>query len=258
LLGLSDPKGYLKLMDRIEAWALDVMSTGVVLAWATEAQQKGLITEKETNGLHLSWGDYTIYIKAVRNIIEQPNEFYKSLAQGVEHAAAHYGGEDFALAFGKNEMPGYHTGPGAHLGVLIGARHSHLDNAGYSIDQKTMMKNPLPPEELIDSLINEEKWRQVLSSLVVCFFARGIYQSDMVVKTLHLAGFHLNQEDLTRIGDTIYREKYRFKIREGFSFDNLPIPQRIFETPSPVKELHEDYIQKALAHAKKHIVSTNS
>jgi len=37
---------------------------------------------------------------------------------------------DFALSFMGNEMPGYHTGPGAHIGVFISARHSHLDNAG--------------------------------------------------------------------------------------------------------------------------------
>ena len=153
-------------------------------------------------------------------------------------------------------MPGYHTGPGAHLGVLIGARHSHLDNAGYSIDQKLMLKKPLSLEELIDTLIKEEKWRQILSSLVVCFFARGMYQSDIVLKTLGLAGFQLNQEDLTRIGDKIYREKYRFKIRENFSFDNFRIPKRIIETPSPIKELDKDYMKEALAYAKKTIVTS--
>jgi len=42
----------------------------------------------------------------------------------------------FALAFGGNEMPGYHTGPACHLTCLTGARHRHLDSAGYSLDQK--------------------------------------------------------------------------------------------------------------------------
>jgi aldehyde:ferredoxin oxidoreductase len=140
MLGISDTEGLLKLIDQIERIGLDSMSTGVILAWATEAQERGIISEKETNGLKFSWGDYSSYIKAVQFIFKQPNQFYKALARGVEYTSQQYGGEDFALAFGGNEMAGYHTGPAAHIGLLIGARHSHLDNGGYSIDQKILTK----------------------------------------------------------------------------------------------------------------------
>jgi aldehyde:ferredoxin oxidoreductase len=78
--------------------------------------------------------------KPPQRIVSQPNDFYRALARGAEHAASIYGGLDFALAFGGNEMPGYHTGPGCHLGYLTGARHSHLDSAGYSLDQKAAAK----------------------------------------------------------------------------------------------------------------------
>ena len=131
-------------------------------------------------------------------------------------------------------MPGYHTGPGAHLGVLIGARHSHLDNGGYGIDQKTLVNQKMKPEELVDTLFEEERWRQVLSSLVVCFFARGIYSPELVARLLAVAGFDLSTDDLQRIGREIHSEKYRFKIREGFAADSVRIPERIFETSSPI------------------------
>jgi len=251
MLGGSDAKGFLKLMDRVEAWGLDVMSTGVILAWATEAQERGLISEKETVGINLSWGDYTTYIDTVRLIIEQPNEFYKALAQGVEYVSSLYGGEDYALAFGGNEMPGYHTGPAAHIGFLIGARHSHLDNAGYSVDQKVLAEGQLSPEELAETLLAEERWRQILSSLVICFFARGIYKPDIASKALHLAGFDLAPEDLNRIGEEIHQGKYRFKTREGFSLDKFRLPKRIFETPSLVSELDERFIRETVEHIKK-------
>ena len=251
MLGISDARGFLKLMDRIEAWGLDAMSAGVVLAWATEARERGLISEKETMGTKLGWGDSNAYIEAVGHIVKQPNQFYKALGHGVEHAASLYGGKNFALAFGTNEMPGYHTGPGAHIGVLIGTRHSHLDNAGYSTDQKVLVKQQLSPAELVENLLKEERWRQILSSLVVCFFARGIYGPDIVLKTLGIAGFELNPEDLSRIGEEIHREKYRFKTREGFSLDNLRLPKRIFETPSPINRLDEKYVRAGVEHAKK-------
>lgn len=250
MLGGSDARGILKLMDRIEVWGLDVMSTGVILAWATEARERGIISEKETMGIKFGWGNYAAYIDAVRLIIEQPNKFYKALAHGVEHAASLYGGQDYALAFGGNEMPGYHTGPGAHIGVLAGARHSHLDSAGYDVDQKALTKKQLSPEKLAEALLAEEHWRQTLSSLVICFFARGIYQIDTVLKALHSAGFDLVPEDLYRIGEEIHRAKYRFKIREGFSLDNLRLPKRIFETPSSIGKLDKEFICKTIEHFK--------
>jgi aldehyde:ferredoxin oxidoreductase len=252
MLGGSDARGFLKLMDRIEEWGLDAMSTGVVLAWATEAQERGIISDDDTSGIRLGWGDYPAYMDAVRLIIEQPNEFYGALARGVEYASSIYGGEDYALAFGGNEMPGYHTGPGAHTGVLIGARHSHLDNAGYGIDQK----NPgglLDPEELVESLLTEEYWRQILSSLVTCFFARGIYREETVLKALNAAGFDFAPDDLNRIGETIHREKYRFKIREGFSLDKIRIPGRIYETQSQVSGWDERYIRSAVEQIKRYL-----
>ncbi|MDI6889438.1 MAG: aldehyde ferredoxin oxidoreductase family protein [Thermodesulfovibrionales bacterium] len=254
MLGGSDTKGMLGLMHQIEKLGLDVMSSGVILAWATEAQERGLISEKETEGIRLNWGDYRTYIDAVKLLVEQPNEFFRALAHGVKHAASIYGGEDFALSFGGNEMPGYHTGPAAHIGVLIGARHSHLDNAGYSIDQKAILaKKQLGPEELAKALLSEERWRQILSSLVVCFFARGVYQPDIVSKALSVTGFDLAPEVLHRIGEEIHKEKYRFKIREGFSLDNLYLPKRIFETPSALGKLDEKFIREVIEHFKKAI-----
>ncbi|HUT90550.1 MAG TPA: aldehyde ferredoxin oxidoreductase family protein [Thermoguttaceae bacterium] len=251
MLGISDPAGILRLMDRVEALGLDVMSAGVVLAWATEAQQRGLISNEETDGVALAWDDCDAYLEAVGRIVEQPNEFYRCLARGVDCAAERYGGTEFALAFGGNEMPGYHTGPAAHVGFLVGARHSHLDNAGYSIDQKTLVTKRMPPEELARAVISEEAWRQVLSSLVVCFFARGIYKPEIVSQALQAAGVGLAPDDLDRVGDLIYREKYRFKFREGFSLEDVRIPKRIFETPSLVREWDEAYVRSTVEEVRK-------
>ncbi len=250
MLGVGDSQGLLKLMDRVEDLGLDVMSAGVVLAWATEAREQGLIGEKETQDLKLAWGDWEAYLEAADLIVKQPNEFYQALARGVDVAAAKYGGAEFAMAFGGLEMPGYHTGPAAHIGCLVGGRHSHLDNAGYGVDQKVLVKEALTPEEVADSLIEEERWRQVLSGLVICFFARGIYKPELVTRALACAGYDLAEADLDRIGEQVHREKFRFKLREGFSFDDLKLPRRIFETESPLGQVDEEFVRKAVAHVK--------
>ncbi len=248
MLGIGDVPDMLKLMEFVEAYAMDSMSTGVILAWATEAMEKGLINDKDTNGVKFSWGDYSSYIQAVKYIVEQPTDFYKAIAKGVEYASKIYGGEDFALAFGGNEMPGYHTGPAAHIGFMTGARHSHLDNAGYSIDQKVLSEKTLTPKQLSDMLLKEEQWRQILSSLVVCFFARGIYTPEIVQNALKVTGFELSCDEIERIGIRILAEKNRFKIREGFKPEELRIPKRIFETSTPLGMLDENFIKETVKH----------
>ncbi|RLE83660.1 MAG: aldehyde:ferredoxin oxidoreductase, partial [Thermoprotei archaeon] len=225
-------------LDEVEVLGLDGISSGVVLAWATEAYEKGIINENDTLGLRFKWGDYETYIKALRYIVEQPNEFYKALANGVDYAASKYGGEEFALAFGKNEMPGYHTGYLGYFGFLAGSRHSHLDMGGYSIDQKALGKE-YNLDELVVKALREEEWRQILSSLVVCFFARGIYKPEIVAKALEPLGWNLTPEDLGKLGAKIHRLKYEFKFREGFDLDSLRLPHRIFETPTPHGYLDE-------------------
>ena len=247
MLGGEDPEGYLKLMDEVEHLALDAMTCGVVLAWATEAFERGLITERDTGGLVPRWGDYDVYIEMVRRIAQRRGELYDVLARGVEEAAKRYGGEEFALAFGGNEMPGYHTGPGAHLTFLSGARHSHLDSAGYAVDQACLKEGRrLSPQELARALFSEEARRQVLSSLVLCFFARGLYDLETISNCLKVVGLDWDQESLEEFGKETLRRKYAFKVREGFDLKELRIPRRITETPTPFGRLEEVELRSAL------------
>jgi aldehyde:ferredoxin oxidoreductase len=247
MLGISSTRDLLRLFEEVEIHGLDAMSAGVVLAWATEAQARKIIGEKETLGISLRWGESDGYLKAIRLIVNRSNEFYRDLGQGVEHVSRKYGGSEFALSFGGNEMPGYHTGLAAHLGHLTGARHSHLDSAGYSIDQKVSAKGDrLTPEMAAKLLIEEEQWRQILSSLVICFFARAIYTPEMVIKALSVLGWNLMQEDLERIGREILRAKYEFKIREGFDYRKIRIPKRILETPTPFGLLDEASLRQGI------------
>ena len=247
MLGIDDVSGMLLLIDEAEVQGLDVMSTGVVLAWATEALENGLVKTGDADGLTLTWGDAPTYIQAIQRIVSQPTDFYRALARGVDYAASIYGGDDFALAFGGNEMPGYHTGPGCHLGYLCGARHRLLDSAGYSLDQAALSADqPLSPGEVAEALLGEEAWRQVLSSLVICFFARGVYTPELIQKALHTIGLEYTPEDLIQLGVDTLHLKHQFKAREGFDLQNIRIPRRIFETPSTLGIIDEDFVRQVL------------
>ncbi|KUK97397.1 MAG: aldehyde ferredoxin oxidoreductase family protein [Methanothrix sp.] len=241
-LGVSSPEGVLELIEACERQGIDAISTGVVLAWATEALERGIITPEDALGVKLQWNDVNEYLKAIDNIVKKQNEFYSALAEGVEAASEKYGGGDFAMALGKNEVPGYHTGPASIFGLTVGVRHSHLDNAGYSIDQKAAKKN-LSPEEMVDAIIKEDDSRGVYNSLVGCLFARGVYSTEKIIEALASVGIERTEEELEVLGRKIFDEKYRFKRREGFDPERARIPHRFYETISTMGMVDPETIE---------------
>ena len=227
-LGIKSTDEILELIDEVEELGMDAMSAGVALGWATEAFLRGLVTEKETL-VPLKFGEKDNYIKALRYIASRENEFYTALGKGVAHASDVYGGKDFAMQIAGNEMAGYHTGYGALIGMACGARHSHLCNGGYSIDQG--LKTP-DVDVIVDKMFKEEVDRCMLNSLVMCLFARKVYDRDTILLALNSVGYTFTSDDLSHIAEKIYATKIRVKRAMGFEQEKVEFPKRFFETPS--------------------------
>ncbi len=245
-LGVNDPRGLVRLIHRCETQGIDAMMTGTVLAWSTEAFESGLLTLNDTLGVKLAWGEVESYLSVIDNIAAVKNPFYARLAQGVTKAAEKYGGRDFAVALGKNGLAGYATGYGMVVGTLVGARHSHLSNSGYSIDQKSL--NPPPsPGEIADHLIKSENWQYVLYSLVGCYFSRAIYAPEVVIEALKTIGIRKNEQELVGIGREIFRNLYGFKLREGFDLSREEVPKRLYEAKTPIGLLEPATVEKVIA-----------
>ena len=244
-LGVADPEAVLELIDACEKTGVDIISMGVVLAWATEMQQRGKISTDETLGLKFSWGDKATYLRAIDLVVQAPNEFYSDLGKGVEYASKKYGGEDFAIRLGGLEIPGYHTGLGNILGLTVGARHSHLDSAGYSADQKAF-NQPISDEQIVDYIIDEENRRNVLNCMISCLFARNVYTYENVILALKGLGIERTEEELKALGKDIFRKKYALKEKLGFRFEDLRIPKRFFETPSTTGVIEEERVKRAI------------
>ena len=251
MIGINKRSDLLKLIHRVESYGLDAISTGVCLSWATEALKRGIVSKDQTV-VPLEFGDVSAYLKAIDFMVTQPNEFYSDLAKGARYAAEKYGGTEFAMAFAGNEMPGYNTGYANYIGLLIGLRHSHLDNGGYSLDQKVSNLNP---EETVERLVKEEMWRQVLSSLVVCFFARNIFKPELVERAFRPLGFEIGIDDLDKIGERIYMEKLRLKKDMGYEPDISQIPERAFEVETPRGKLERKFFEDALDYYRRTYLS---
>jgi aldehyde:ferredoxin oxidoreductase len=226
-LGIKTSDEILKLIEAVEKTGLDAMSCGVALGWATEAYQSGLVSTAETL-VPLEFGLTESYISAIWHIAGAVNDFYRALGRGCYEAAAIYGGKDFAMTFAKNEMSGYHTGYGIMVGSIVGARHSHLCNSGYAFDQsqKKMSNN-----EMVEALLKEEKERCMLNSLIICLFARKVYDRTTIIAACQAVGLALDDADLTQIAERIFYTKMRIREKLGFNLENVQIPRRFFETP---------------------------
>ncbi|WP_207063239.1 aldehyde ferredoxin oxidoreductase C-terminal domain-containing protein [Motiliproteus sp. SC1-56] len=57
-LGIKRPEQVLRLNNICNDLGLDASGTGTAIGWAMELYQRGLITQAQTGGLDLSWGNY--------------------------------------------------------------------------------------------------------------------------------------------------------------------------------------------------------
>ena len=81
-------------------------------------------------------------------------------------------------------------------------------------------------------MFKEEVDRCMLNSLVMCLFARKVYDRDTILLALNSVGYAFTNDDLTRIAEKIYATKIRVKRAMGFEQEKVEFPKRFFETPS--------------------------
>jgi len=224
MLHVTNAFSVLALLDTAEREGLDVMSAGVALAWATEALEKGVISLKETL-VPLKFGDEKNYQEAIHHLGAASNDFYRLLAQGTLKAAEHFGGKDFACVLGQ-EMAGYATGEVFFVSQALGFRHSHLDSGGYSYDQKN--KEP-DVNGAVRFLIQDERARVLLTSMVSCLFARGVYVDQVISDCLRSLGYAHLADDIGGVSLRVQKLRWQTRLRTGFDPRTVSIPKRFFE-----------------------------
>jgi aldehyde:ferredoxin oxidoreductase len=224
MLGVTDTFDVLNIMDVMEKVSLDSMSAGVALAWATEATEQGLISEKETL-VHLSFGDAEAYRKAAHFLGTGSNDFYRLLGLGTLKAAEEYGGAEFGCVLGQ-EMAGYATGELFFAAQSLGFRHSHLDTGGYSYDQKHDEKDV---DKAVSFLIDDEPGRCLLTSMVSCLFARSVYSEEVLGECLQAIGYPDVTDKLAEAGERIRTHRWQLRFATGFKPENITLPKRFYK-----------------------------
>jgi aldehyde:ferredoxin oxidoreductase len=243
LLGVGNRPEILRLIEDIDKAGLDTISCGTALAWATEALERGLIEPEQFDGIDLRWGDTERYSQAISAIVRGDSEVGKWLGQGEVAAARHFGGQEYVAAVGGQGIAGYWTGYAHVLGHLLGARHSHLDNAGYGIDQKL---DPYTDEAIVERIIVDEAERIVQTSTAICLFARGVYDLETISQALGSVGIERSAEELKAMGERVYWERIKLRERLGFQARLEDVPKRFYETPTPRGDLEPERVARLL------------
>ncbi len=246
MLGLTKAPEVLTVMDEVEKVGLDVMSAGVALAWATEALEHGLVNVEQT-GVGLRFGEVEGYLKAMPMLAGGVNEFWRLLAAGTMAAARHYGGQDFACVLGQ-EMAGYATGEVFYVAQSLGLRHSHLDTGAYSYDQSNAPKDVT---KALEFLLEDERERVVLTSMVACLFARKVYDPDTLRQCLTVLGGREIADGLDKAGSRIQNLRWQARIANGYDPFQVKIPKRFLEVSTWKGQTDPQYLENLrLAYAK--------
>ncbi|WP_035104559.1 aldehyde ferredoxin oxidoreductase N-terminal domain-containing protein [Desulfohalovibrio reitneri] len=238
MLGVTDASDVLAIMDEVEKQGVDVMSAGVALAWATEAFQKGLVSEEQTE-VPLAFGDAENYKEAIWLLGHAKGEFYERLAKGAMVAAQHYGGEDFACVLGQ-EMAGYATGEVFFAAQSMSFRHSHLDVGAYGFDQKNQEQDV---DKAVNFLVDDEADRCILTSLVSCLFARGVYKPDLLAECFTAMDLPELAESMGEAGRNIQRLRWKTRADTGYDPSQTKVPKRFLEVETWKGKQDPEYLE---------------
>ncbi len=90
VLGIADLDAVLAINHRLNRLGIDSCTTGNLIAAAIELFQRGVITEKDTGGLRLSWGDADMVMQ-LADLIARKEGFGALLAEGASALCERFG-----------------------------------------------------------------------------------------------------------------------------------------------------------------------
>jgi aldehyde:ferredoxin oxidoreductase len=232
------------------AYGLDTISTGCSIAFAMECFEEKILTQKDTDGLDLRFGNADAMVKLVEMIALRKG-IGDVLAEGVKIASKRLGGnaEKYAIHVKGKELPMHEprgkTGVGLQYALSAsGADHmqaAHDPSFASNVDKiKTLgILEPvdrlsLGPEKvrLVKFL---EQWWLLLDVVDVCKFTIvphgcGVFTINQLPEIINAAtGWETSLRELLIAADRSINMARVYNIREGFSEKDDMIPERFFE-----------------------------
>ena len=236
-----------------------------------ECYEKGLISNEDTEGVELKWGNYKVLVSLVEKIAKREG-IGDLLAEGVRISSLKVGkgAEKFALHIKGLELPMHEprvrkgdavlfatSNRGAcHLQGPIQIEHESMLAPEIGID-KTFLpylnRLYLGPEKVKLIKIGQDLYA-LYDSLIVCkltAYVGGISINTLFDIVASVTGWDIASEELMTIGERNFNLCRAFNVREGITRNDDYIPARLMELPLPdgfykSEVIKKDTFQKAL------------
>ena len=225
------------LGELCDQYGMDTISCSNTIGLAFSLFEKGIITEKDTNGIPLKWGDVDA-IEQVLNLIGRREGIGDLLAQGSRRFAAHFGVEEEAVQVNGLEVA-YHDPRGVSGMALSyatsprGACHNQSDyffvDFGHTQESLgiTYFERQAQAEKAAN-VARHQDWRTIFNAIVMCIFAN--VEPEMQVKLINAAcGLEWTIEDMLKCGERSWNLKRAINNRMGLTRANDRLPKALLE-----------------------------
>ena len=244
--------------DRLcDELGIDTISAGVVIGFAMELYEKGILTSEDTGGLELKFGNDQAMMQMLQDI-SYKRGLGELLSEGTRKAAEKIGqdSEKIAMHVKGLELPGYDIrGAKAH-GLNFATSYTGADhNRGYAPQE--IFGAPFPEE--VDRFAAEGKGRLTkfnqdmraanFDSPIICgfmsdqaFLTTASENTSMVLKAL--SGIELTTEEVDLVGDRINTLARVFNVLAGNDRSEDTFPERIMTEPIKGGNSDGHYVKK--------------
>jgi aldehyde:ferredoxin oxidoreductase len=238
MLGISDPNDVIRAARLCDALGLDSISAGGTVAWAMESRERGLLSDGDTDGISLRFGNASAVLAALHAIADRSG-IGDLLAEGSRGAAAQLGGGSDAWAMHVKglELPGYEPRglKTMALGFAITPRGAcHNRSGAYEADFSGVVDRFRAEVERGRIAADSEDLAAVLDSLVLCKFVRkcfdDLYEEAAEMYRL-VTDWSMTGEELKQAGERINNLKKLFNIRAGWTRADDTLPARCLDEP---------------------------
>ncbi len=241
---MSDLAANQKANEICNRYGMDVISAGGTIAYATEAFETGLITESDTGGIKLGWGQPGILLQLIE-LIAHRKGFGNMLAEGSRHMSKRYGGEEMAMHVKGLELPMHD--PRSIWGMALTYATSirgacHVSDTNLSVENGVAnhkdlgQKNtkPYKARGKAQQTIACQSKGNLQNSAVICMYAWGGMASEgetqsMVDMLNCVTGFGYDIPGLIEVGDRLWNLKRVIGNLCGATRIDDQVPRRVIE-----------------------------
>jgi aldehyde:ferredoxin oxidoreductase len=238
--GVDRLDAIIKGMDLCNYYGIDAISAGVIVGFAMDCYEKGILTEKDFDGIDTRFGNQEALVKIIEKIGKREG-IGDILAEGVKIAGEKIGRgtEKLAQHIKGVEVTGYDLRclKTAALGFAVSFRGAdHNRHGAYAFDVKGKV-NRLVAEKGRGKMVKDmEDMYTLIDSFIVCKFSRGTYYKeleDMTKLYTLVTGIEMTPEELKRSGERINNVARLFNIREGLGRKDDTLPYKVMHLPIP-------------------------